>query len=179
VLESSSYLIANRGTASYRHDFARLALGGRYTGRHRDFRRVEEAPFTGWMHEGELELTLHARPDLDIELQALGSREMTEEALYANLAGGGRLGVRVGPFRRFRGAGSFAAWGARYDAPYPDGRARHDTRAEGTIELELDLADHVMAIASTTVARNTSTIEDFRYWKIVARVGIAFAFGGL
>jgi hypothetical protein len=178
LLDGAAYLIANRASAAYRRELGALAVGASYAVRRRDYRQADEREFDGWVHSAEAGAVVHAATRLELELRALGRRELTEEASFSNTAGGGQAALRFGPYGRARGAGAVAVWYARHDAPQPDGVLRRDVHAEGGLDFELDVGDHVIAIAAATVAHNSSTIEDFRYWKIVARVGLALAFGG-
>ena len=84
--------------------------------------------------------------------------------------------ARIGAAVRF--AGSLAAWGAAYDAAEPDGTLRRDAHEEANADLEVDLDDHVLAVAGTSLELNQSTVADFDYWQLVVRAGIALAFGG-
>jgi hypothetical protein len=176
--DGAAYLIASRASAAYRRDLGAASVGAGYAVRRRDYQQAGELPFDGWVHTAELGATVQAGPRLELDVRALGRRELTREASFSDTAGGGQAALRLGPYGRARAAGALAVWYARYDAPQPDGRLRRDARAEGRLDLELDLGDHAIAIAGATVERNDSTIEDFRYWKLVARVGIAIAFGG-
>ena len=130
------------------------------------------------MHGVEASATYHASATLDVDARALGWRELTRDALFSNWAGGGQLAVRARTRSRLRLDAIASAWYAHYDGADPDGALRRDLHAEGTADLEVDLADNLIAIAAVSTMVNTSTIEDFRYWKLVVRLGLAFAIGG-
>jgi hypothetical protein len=74
---------------------------------------------------------------------------------------------------------SAASGYAGYDAAQPDGQLRRDLRLEASADVEVDVADHVIAVAGAAVAHNESSIEDFRYNQLVARCGLVVAWGGL
>ena len=178
LLAGRSYLIAHRGTLAYSHDLHRWTVGAAYSLRARDYRRATEEPFSGAVHAVEAGATYHASATLDVDARALGWRELTRDALFSNWAGGGQLAVRARPRSRLRLDAIASAWYAHYDGADADGALRRDLHAEGTADLEVDLADNLIAIAAVSTMVNTSTIEDFRYWKLVVRLGLAFAIGG-
>lgn len=178
VLDGSSYLIAHQGHAAYRHELGAITLGASYALRHRAYQQSAQAAFTGWVHAGQLTATVRLTPRVDLELTALGRRELTVDPAFTDLAGGARAGVRARLGARVRLAASLEAWAAAYDGAEPDGALRRDLHGEGSADLEVDLDDHVIAVAGTSLEVNTSTVEDFRYWKLVVRAGLALAFGG-
>ncbi len=178
LLAGESYLIAHRGTLGYRRDLHGWTVAAEYSLRARDYRRATEESFSGAVHAIEARATYHAGPTLDIDAKALGWREITRDSLFSHWAGGGQLAMRARPRSRLRLDAIASAWYAHYDAPEPDGTLRRDLHAEGTADLEIDLADNLIAVAAVSAMVNTSTIEDFRYWRLVARLGLAFAIGG-
>lgn len=178
VLGGASYLIAHRGTLHYRRELGTWDVGAGYAIRARDFRRPTEASFDGSVHTGELAATLHATTALDLDGRLFGWREITDDPLFTDWTGGAQIGVRARPRDRVRLAASASTWYSLYDGLDPNGDQRRDLHGEGNGEVEVDLADNVLALAAITAAVNQSTIEDFDYWKLVVRVGIAFAIGG-
>jgi len=178
VLDGTSYLFAHRGTAAYRHDLGVVTVGASYALRYRAYVQAAQAGFTGWVHAADLGATLHVTPQLDIDVNALGWRELTADPAFSDIAGGVQATVRARIGSRVRIAASGTVWNAVYDGAEPDGALRRDTHGEGTLDVEVDLDDHVIAVAGASLTGNQSTIEDFRYWKLVARAGIALAFGG-
>jgi len=178
VLKGTSYLLAHRGTAVYRHDIGMVTVGASYSLRHREYLQPIQAGFTGWVHAADLGATLHLTPQLDIDVSALGWRELTGDPAFSDVAGGVQATVRARMSSRVRIAASAKVWAAVYDGAEPDGALRRDTHGESTLDVEIDLDDHVIAVAGASITGNQSTLEDFRYWKLVARVGIALAFGG-
>lgn len=178
VLDGTSYLLAHRGTAAFRHDLGAVTVGASYALRHREYVQPAQAGFTGWVHAADLGATLQLTPQLDVDVSALGWRELTADPAFSDVAGGVQATVRARVSSRVRIAASGSVWHAIYDGAEPDGALRRDTHAEGTIDVEIDLGDHVIAVAGASITGNQSTIEDFRYWKLVARAGFALAFGG-
>lgn len=178
LLDRQPYLVAHRGTALLRHELGPYALVASYALRRRDYLMDSVAAFTGWVHEAEAGVTLHVTPACDLDARLRVSRELTADAEFSNLAAGGLLAVRARLGEGFRLAASAAGWYATYDAPEPDGEVRHDVHAEGAADLELDLGDYTLATCGVSGIGNTSSIEDFRYWKLVMRCGLALAIGG-
>jgi hypothetical protein len=178
LLGGASYLVAHRGTLAYRRELGAWEAGATYSLRARDFRRATEASFDGGVHTGELAVTLHASTSIDIDGKLLGWRETTEDPLFSDWTGGAQIGVRARPRDRVRLSASAASWYSFYDGLDPNGDRRRDIHGEGNGELEVDLADHVLALAAVSAAVNESSIDDFDYRKLVVRVGLAFAIGG-
>lgn len=178
VLGGQRYLVAHRGTLGYRHDLDGWDLGASYAFRARDFQRASEETFDGDVHAAEVTSTAHLRPELDLDGKLFGWRELTQDPLFTNWTFGAQLGVRMRPRDRVRFEASLGSWYGTYDGPDPNGDLRRDSHTDANGELEVDLADHVLALAAITATVNRSTIVDFDYWKLVARVGLAFAFGG-
>ena len=178
LLAGQSYLTAHRGTLAYHRDLRGWTLGAAYALRGRSYDRASEADFTGGVHALDADATYHASPTLDVGAKLLGWREITRDPLFSNWSGGGQLAVHARPRTRLRLDASASAWYARYDVVDADDQLRRDVHVEGAVDVELDLADNVIAIAAVSTQVNTSTIEDFRYRKLVARIGLAFAIGG-
>jgi len=178
VLGGEMYLIAHRATLGYRRDLAGWDVGASYSFRVRDFQRATEATFDGDVHSAEVTSTVHASPTLDVDSKMFGWRETTEDPLFTNWTVGAQLGVRVRPRDRVRIGATLGSWAGFYDGLDPNGDARHDYHADASGEVELDLDDNVLALAAVTAMVNRSTIADFDYWKLVARIGLAFAIGG-
>ncbi|HET7502859.1 MAG TPA: hypothetical protein VFK02_17675 [Kofleriaceae bacterium] len=178
LLDGASYLVANRIGAAYRHELRTLAVVASYSLRRRDYQRTLEEPFTGWVHAADAGAVVHLGGGVDLDARLTLGRELTADGLFANLSGGAELAVRTRSTAPIRLAASAAGSYARYDAAEPDGALRRDLALEARADAELDLGDHVIAVAGADLARNLSSIEDFRYWKIVARLGLVLAFGG-
>ena len=177
LLAGSPYLVASRGTLAYRHELGVIALVASYALRRRDYRQASVDAFTGFVHDGEAGMIVHATPALDLDARVLAVRELTSDATFANWAAGGRLAARARLAPGFRLAASATGWYATYDAAQPDGLVRHDLHGEAAADAELDLGDYTLATCGGAAIGNTSDIEDFRYWKLVFRCGLAVAFG--
>jgi len=178
VLGGERYLLAHRGTLGYRRELGSWDVGGSYAFRVRDFERSTEEVFDGDVHTAEVTSTVHVSPALDVDGKLFGWRELTQDPLFTNWTFGAQLGVRARPRDRVRFAATLGSWYGTYDGPDPNGDDRRDSHADANGEVEVDLADNVLALAAVTATINRSTIEDFDYWKLVARVGVAFAIGG-
>jgi len=178
VLGGASYLIAHRGTIAYRRELGTWDVGASYAIRARDFRRETEAAFDGSVQTGELAATLHATTTLDVDAKLFGWREHTDDPLFSDWTSGAQIGLRSRPRDRLRLAASAATWYSIYDGLDPNGDQRRDLHGEGNGEVEVDVADNVLAVAAVTAAVNESTIDDFDYVKLVVRIGLAFAIGG-
>ncbi len=177
VLGGEQYLVSHHGTLGYRRDLGGWALGASYAFRTRDFQRATEEVFDGEVHTSEITSTVHVSPELDIDGKLLGWRELTRDPLFTNWSFGAQLGLRARPRDRLRFAASLASWYGLYDGADPNGDLRRDAHADANGEIEVDVADHVIALAAVTAMVNRSTIVDFDYWKLVARIGLAFAIG--
>ncbi|MDB4959450.1 MAG: Tetratricopeptide 2 repeat protein [Myxococcales bacterium] len=177
-LGGAQYLVAHRGTASYRRDFSGFALAGTYSVRHRAYQQLAQADFTGWVYSGDESVLVHATPRVDLEIKTIGWREVTVDPAFSALAGGAQVMLRGRPMAGTRAAFGASSYYARYDGAEPDGLLRRDLHGEITADLDVDLSDHWIAIASASLIGNRSTVEDFRYWKLVARLGLELAFGG-
>lgn len=178
LLHRTAYLFAHRVTASYRRELGDVAATASYSARHRDYVQPAQAPFTGWVHAADVGATVRFGQRVELDARAIGWREITVDPVFASIAGGGQLAVRARPVSRLRVTAQTSLWFARYDEPEPDGKLRRDRHVDGSVDVEIDLGDHVIALAGASVARNGSSIEDFRYWKLTARCGLAFALGG-
>jgi len=178
LLDGTSYLLAHRATAAYQHDLGVVTVGASYAVRDRAYLQPTQAGFTGWVHTAELGATLHLTPKVDIDVSAVGWRELTADPGFSDIAGGVQARGRARLSSRARIAASGTVWDAVYDGAEPDGALRRDLHGEATLDVEVDLGDHVIAVAGVSLTGNQSTIEDFRYWKLVSRAGIALAFGG-
>jgi tetratricopeptide (TPR) repeat protein len=175
-LAGARYLIANRAGVGVRHDGGVLSAVASYALRRRDFARDTEQPFTGWVHTGDAGVAAQVG-GIELDARATLRRELTGDASFANLAAGLRLALRTRATSSVRLIASAAAGYARYDAAQPDGQFRRDVAIDASADLEIDLGDHVVAVAGTSVAHNASSIEDFRYDQLVARCGLVVAWG--
>jgi hypothetical protein len=178
LLDGHGYLLASRGTVAIHHDLAAVTLGASYALRRRDYQQLAEAPFSGWVHSADASAVLRLTPRFDVEARAFGWRELAADPVFANLTGGLQLATRASLGGRTRLAATATVWSSRYDAAEPNGTLREDAHGEASMDVEVDLGDHVFAVGGASVLGNRSTVEDFRYWKLVARCGIAIAFGG-
>jgi len=178
LLDATPYLTANRGTAAYRRELGGWDVMASYSLRRRDFWRLSEEAFTGFVHMGEAGAIVHASPSLDVEAKLVGWREITADPLFSDVAGGMKLAVHARPHGRVRLDATAAGWYAHYDASEADGELRRDTHGELGADLEVDLTDHIVGVAAVSAMLNESTIEDFDYWRLVARIGLAFLVGG-
>jgi hypothetical protein len=178
VLAGDSYLTAHRGTLAYRRDLSGWSVEAAYSARGRSYHRATEADFSGGVHAVEAGAIFHATPTLDVDARALGWREITRDPLFSNWAGGARIAVRARPRTRVRVDATASAWYAHYDVVDADDELRQDVHVEGGGDLEVDLSDNLIAVAAVSATLNRSTIPDFDYWKLVARIGLAFAIGG-
>ena len=179
LLGGARYLVANRATVAYRRDGGTVEPVASYSLRRRDYLRDAEQSFTGWVHAANAGAILHLGAGIDLDARATLSRELTLDPSFANLAGGLRLALRTRSSASLRLTASAAAGYARYDAVQPDGQLRRDVPLEASADVEIDLADHVIAVAGATVAHNESSIEDFRHDQLIARAGLVIAWGGL
>jgi hypothetical protein len=178
LLDGKPYLIAGGLHAQGRREVGGAAFVASYTVRRRNYQQAAEVDFTGWTHAGDVGAIFHVTPGFDLDTRAVFGRELTNDAAFTNVTIGltatvrARLGVGV------RIAAFANGWYARYDGAEPDGELRRDGHGEAGGDVEIDLGDHVLATCGTNVVGNTSTIEDFRYWKLVVRCGLAVAIGG-
>jgi hypothetical protein len=179
LIDGARYLVANRAGVAVRHETSRVAIVASYAVRRRDFARATELPFSGWVHALAGGAVVHLGRGLELDARLVGGRELTTDRSFANVSGGGQLALRTRSTSPIRLAVSASGGYARYDSAQPDGQLRRDVPLEATADLEIDLGDHVVAVAGASVARNASSIEDFRYAKLVARCGLVLAFGGL
>jgi hypothetical protein len=179
LLGGARYLVAHRAGAALRHEWPSVAVVASYAVRRRDYARDSELAFTGWVHAADAGAVVSLGRGLQLDARLTGRRELTVDGEFANLSGGVRLAVRTRSTESARLIASIATGYARYDLAQPDGLFRRDVPAEVTADVEVDLGDHVTAIAGASATRNASTIEDFRYAKLVVRAGLVVALGGL
>jgi hypothetical protein len=177
LLDREQYLLASQGTVGYRRELGALAAVATYALRRRDYQQAAVAPFTGWVHDGAAGITVHATPTLDIDVRALVTREITADAVYADVAVGALAGVRAQIGGRVRLNAIASGRYATYDAAEPDGELRRDWHGEASADLELDLGDLTLAMCGVSAIDNVSTIDDFRYTKLVGRCGLSVAIG--
>ena len=178
LLAHAPYLIANRGLVQYRRELDDVALVASYALRRRAYQQDAEAPFTGWVHAGDAGAIVHVTPRFDLDARAIVVRELTEDATFANVALGATVTARARFATGVRVSGFATGWYARYDAAEPDAEQRRDAHGELGGDVEYDLGDHVLGTCGATAIGNASTIDDFNYWKLVVRCGIALAIGG-
>jgi tetratricopeptide (TPR) repeat protein len=179
LLGGARYLVANRATVAYRHDGGTVEPVASYSVQRRDYLRDTEQAFTGWVHTANAGAIVHFGAGIDVDARATLNRELTLDPSFANLAGGVHLVLRTRSTAPVRLIASAASGYAGYDAAQPDGQLRRDLRLEASADVEVDVADHVIAVAGAAVAHNESSIEDFRYNQLVARCGLVVAWGGL
>jgi hypothetical protein len=179
LLDGARYLLANRASLGYRHDGPSVALVASYSLRRRDYANAAQEAFTGWVHAGDAGAVIHLGRGAELDARLTAGREVTADSSFANLSGGVALALRTRSTSPVRLAASAAAGYARYDSAEPDGQLRRDFAIEAGVDLEIDVGDHVVAVAGTSATRNTSSIEDFRYAKLLARCGLVLAFGAL
>lgn len=179
LIGGQPYLLAHRAMGAIRHDLGATGLRASSSVRRRDYLQPAQSEFTGWVYGGEVGVLVHLGLRAELEADALGWREQTADPVFSTLAGGGRIGLRARPASRLRLAANLATWYATFDAPQPDGQRRRDVHVEGAADLEVDIADNVILLVGANAARNASSVEDFRYWKLVARGALAFTIGGL
>lgn len=178
LLDGSRYLVANSAGLAYRRDWHDLAIVASYSARRRDYAQPAQQPFTGWVHAADAGAVIHMGRGIDLDGRIIGGRELTNDRSFDNLSGSVQLALRTRTTSALRLVISASGGYARYDSPEPDGRLRRDVPLGAAADVEIDLGDHVFAVAGTSVARNLSTIEDFRYGKLVARCGLVVAWGG-
>ena len=178
LLDGLAYLYAHRVTATALHDFGGVALVASYALRRRDYQDSTQSPFTGWVQTGDAGAIVHVTTSLDLDARATLVREHTEDPAFSDLALGAIVAAhaRLAPGIRLSAMG--AGWYAFYDGSEPDGSERRDLHGEASGDLELDLGNHALATVGAGLIGNSSTIADFRYYKLVVRCGLAFAIGG-
>jgi tetratricopeptide (TPR) repeat protein len=178
LLGGARYLVANGATVAYRRDGGTVEPVASYSLRRRDYLRDAEQAFTGWVHAANAGAIVHLGAGIDLDARATLSRELTLDPSFANLAAGLRLALRTRSTASVRLTASATAGYARYDAAQPDGQPRRDVPLEASADIEVDLADHVIAVAGAAVAHDESSIEDFRHNQLIARAGLVIAWGG-
>jgi hypothetical protein len=179
VAGGANYLVANRASVAYRHDGSTVAPVASYALRRRDFLQSTEQSFTGWVHTADAGAVVQLGAGIELDARATLRRELTADTSFANLAAGIRLALRTRSTARVRLIASTAGGFASYDTAQPNGQLRRDVPLEASADLEVDLGDHVIAVAGASVAHNASSIEDFRYNQLIARCGLVVAWGGL
>jgi len=177
LLAGDLYLLAHRAGAAYKRDLSDVAIVTSYAIRRRAYQGADEAPFTGWVHAGDAGVQSRIGDHVDVEARALATREETADPTFSAWTAGAQAIGRWRPMGRARVAASATSWYARYDGAEPEGQMRRDTHVEGALDAELDLGDFVIAIAGLSAAHNDSTVEDFRYDRVIARVGVSVLFG--
>ncbi len=178
LIDGQPYLYAHRATVQARRELGGVAPAVSYSLRRRDFQDVAQAAFTGWVQQGDAGAIVHVTPRVELDARGAITREHTEDASFSNVAFGPALQLRARVANGVRVSAMAAGWYAIYDGAEPDGSVRRDTRGEASGDLELDVGDHALVTAGAGITRNLSTIDDFRYWKLVVRCGLALAFGG-
>jgi hypothetical protein len=178
LLDGVRYLFAHRAGAAIRHEWPEVALVGSYSLRRRDFARDTELAFDGWVHAADAGAVVRMGFGIELDARLYAGRELTAESTFANLSGGVRLALRTRSTAPIRLTAGASGGYARYDLAQPDGLLRRDVPVQASADLEIDLGDHVIAVAGTSVAYNASSIEDFRYAKLVVRLGLVLAMGG-
>jgi hypothetical protein len=177
MLGGSPFLIANVATLSLRREGATAAIAASYALHRRDYLADAQAGFVGWVHVGELGATLHATPWLDVDGYALVWRELTADPTFSDVTVGARFAARARLSPRVRVVGDTTAWYATYDVAEPDGSQRMDGHVEGELRLEVDLADTITATLGAGATYNDSTVDDFDYTRLLARLGLAVVLG--
>jgi hypothetical protein len=177
LLDGARYLIAHRAGVGYRRDGRAGAVVASYAVRRRDYARDSERAFTGWVHAGDAGAIVPVGGGATLDARVTAERELTADASFTSSSAGIRLALRTRSTAPVRLTAGAALGYASYDRAQPDGQIRRDVVLQATAELEIDLGDHVVAVAGASAAHNTSPIEDFRYTKLVARCGLAFALG--
>lgn len=178
LLAGDFYLAAHRLSATARVGTGPVALDGTYAVRRRDFGRSSDDGFDGWTHLLELGAIAHPGPRVELAAYAIAWRDALEDDTFSDVVGGGRIAVSLQLSPRVRVLAAAAAWYARFDGAEPDGSLRRDRHAEATVDVEVDLGNHVTAIGGATGMVNGSTLDDFDYTRAVMRVGLAVALGG-
>ena len=178
ALAGDPYLIANRATLDARREAAGVAFVAAFTLRSRDYQQSAEAGFTGSVATVDAGAIVHLTPRFDLDARATFAREATADPTFSDVAIGADIAARARIGTRTRIAARALGWYARYDAAEPDGTVRHDGHVEASIDVEIDLADHLLATCGVAAIGNTSTVTDFVYAKYVARCGLGAAWGG-
>jgi hypothetical protein len=178
-LGGARYLMAHRAGAAYRREGPRLDAVASYAVRRRDYARDSELSFDGWVHAADAGAVVALRRGLELDARLTAGRELTADRSFANVSGGVRLAVRTRPTLPVRLRAVAATGYARYDRAQPDGLLRRDGTVEIASDVEIDLGDHVIAVGGASVTRSASSVEDFRYAKLVVRAGLVVALGAL
>lgn len=178
-LAGARHLLAHRAGAAYRREGAALDAVASYAVRRRDYARDSELPFDGWVHAADAGAVLALRRGVELDARIIAGREVTADRSFAHVSGGVRLAVRTRATLPVRLRVVATTGYARYDQAQPDGLLRRDGTVELAGDMEIDLGDHVFAVAGANVTRSASSVEDFRYTKLVVRAGLVLALGGL
>jgi hypothetical protein len=178
ALDGDPYLFAHRGAIEARREAAGSALVASASLRRRDYRQSAQAGFTGWVATVDAGAIIHATPRFDIDARAVFAREETADPTFSDVAIGADVAARARIGARTRIVARALGWYARYDAAEPDGTERRDGHGEASADVEIDLADHLLATCGGAAIGNTSTVPDFVYAKYVARCGLAAVWGG-
>jgi hypothetical protein len=178
ALAGAPFLFANGVSAAYRRQATRFDLVASGFVRRRDFGQSAYAGFTGWQDSADAGVAWHTTPHLDLEARLVGLRETTDDPTFADWAIGPRVVARTRISSRWRLIAAAAGWYATYDAAEPDGTLRRDVHGEASLDAEYDLGNYWLAICAGQAIVNSSTVADFVYHKLVARCGLAFAWGG-
>jgi len=178
LLDGLPYLYAHRATGTALHELGGVALAASYALRRRDYQDSAQSAFTGWVQSGDAGAIVHATTSVDLDARATVMREHTEDPAFSDIALGGFVAVRARLAPGIRLSGMGAGWYAIYDGTEPDGSERHDVHGEASGDVEIDIGDHALATVGAGVIGNSSTIADFRYYKLIVRCGLAFAIGG-
>ena len=178
LLAGASYLVAHRLAADYRRELEPVAVVAAAGVRYRGFRQAAQAGFVGWVVGAEAGVAGRPAGWLELDVRATAARELTADPLFSAVALGGQLAAQLRLGGRARLAVLASAAYARYVGADATGALRRDGHGELAADLEVDLADHALATCGASAVGNASTIEDFRYQKLVARCGVALAWGG-
>lgn len=178
LLDGSPYLVATRAAVAYRHDGDVVSPVASYTLRRREFLRDAERPFTGWVHSADAGVAV-SLGSLALDARAVIRRELTADLTFTDLFAGGRLVLSTRPTAPVRFTATASAGYAHYDGAEADGSLRRDVVLEASADLEADLGDHVIAVAGVGATHNQSTLDDFNYSQVIARLGLMIAWGGL
>jgi hypothetical protein len=177
-LDGATYLYAHHLGLGYRLGAGeRVALGAGLDLRRRDFPGAARADFNGFVESGELAASLQLGDRWDLGGSVNATREDSRDPVFASVAGGAALTLRLRLARGWRVAASLRGYASSYDAAQPDGLLRQDLHGEAELDAEVDLGDSWLLFVGADATRNGSTVEDFRYVKLAAHAGVAVSFG--
>jgi len=179
LLAGTAYLLAGGAAVAYRLDGDGASAVATYSVRRRAYLRDSEQPFNGWVHSGDAGAIVALGAGVQLDARAVIRRELTADLAFTHLYTGVQLAVRTRSAARVRFTASVTAGYARHDGAEPDGALRRDTAFAAGADLEVDLGDHVSAVAGASAAYNQSTLDDFIYNQVIARLGLLIAWGGL